>query len=427
MNLSNYKQFAFSLLVITVLFSNMLWAQEEKKVDFKLYGFIRNDIYIDTYKGIDGAHEQYYLLPVYVGKDANGKDINQQLSSNLTAITSRLGINVNGPDIFGAKSMANIEIDFGGVVSTEPTLIRIRKANAALTWDKSKLLMGQDWHPFWSGDICPYVASLNTGAPFQPFNRSPQIRYDYKAGKVKLSAAAVYQLQYQSRSMQSTQNTPTQAKRNGVVPELIANIEYRNNALAFGGGISHNRTKPKMTVIASNGNKYNSTSYLNSVSYIGYARYKTEKLTVLLKGVYGQNMSHLLLPGGYAIAQVDSITGQEKYSNYNNFTSYLNMVYGKKWQVGFFAGIGKNFGTSDKLMVNSEGNATSAGLFYNVQDFYRISPFVALNVANLRLMFEYEQTTANYGIGGFNSDKGLYSVVHKVSNNRLLFTMMYMF
>lgn len=416
------------LLTLIILSGFQIKAQEaSQKPTISFYGFVRNEFFVDTYKGIDGAHEQYYLLPIYVGKDANGEDINEQTSANLSAVATRMGANISGPEIFGAKSVANLEFDFGGIVSSEPTLFRIRKAYTALKWEKSSLLMGQTWHPFWGGDIFPTVGSLNTGAPFQPFNRSPQLRYDYKMGNLKLTGAAVYQLQYTSRALNSShQSTPSQAKRNGVVPELIANVEYRKEAVVLGAGISNNITKPKMTVTNDAGDLYKADEKLSSMAYIGYVQYKKDKLKFLLKGTYGQNLKHLLMPGGYGIATRDGITGEETYTNYNNASTYMNIVYGKKWQVGLMAGYGVNMGTQDAL-ANIGGAAVTTGLFQTIQNFNRVSPHVALNVSKLRLVLEYERTSAAYGAGTFQFEDGLYSDTHVATNNRVVFMMMYFF
>ena len=424
----NQMKITSFMLFLIGLTLNTFAQEAAPKPSLQFYGFIRNEFFVDTYKGIDGAHEQYYLLPIYVGKDANGEDINEQTSANITALASRMGVNITGPEIFGAKSSANIETDFGGIVATEPTLLRIRKAYTALQWEKGSILMGQTWHPFWSGDIFPTVGSLNTGAPFQPFNRAPQLRYDYKMGNVKLTGAAVYQLQYSSPAMNSShQSTPTQAKRNAVVPELVGNIEYRKEALVFGAGVSNNLTKPKMTVTNNAGSVYKANELLSSMAYIGYIQYKKNKLMFQVKSIYGQNLKHLLMAGGYGIASRDSVTGVETYTNYNNLTAYTNVVYGKKWQVGLLAGYGLNMGTQDALADMGKGKATTAGLFTNAQDFYRVAPHVALNVAKLRMVLEYENTTVNYGVGGFKLTDGLYTETHKVSNHRILFMMMYFF
>lgn len=126
------KKLLFLFLIARTLLSS---GQEIKSNDFDLdfYGFIRNEFYIDTYKVLEAVHDQFYLVPLYGGKDANGKDINEQTSANLSAITTRLGVKINGPELFGAKTSGNIEFDFGGIIKTEPSLLRIRHAWSAFS------------------------------------------------------------------------------------------------------------------------------------------------------------------------------------------------------------------------------------------------------------------------------------------------------
>ncbi|MGQ8336697.1 hypothetical protein ACUNWD_09115 [Sunxiuqinia sp. A32] len=404
-------------------------AQEVNKKNFNLdfYGFVRNEIFVDTYKGIDAAYELFYLVPYYTGQDDNGKDFNQQTSSNLSAIASRLGVKVNGPEIFGATTSATLEFDFVGIVKTEPTLFRIRHASMSFNWEKSKLLIGQTWHPFWGGGCYPTVGSLNTGAPFQAFSRAPQIRYDVKTGTVTFTGAVVYENQYTSKVMESSVfTTPTQAQRNGAMPEFVVAAEYNKNGLTFGAGAEVKRIKPRMTVTGTDG-KFNAEEYLTSSGFMTYLKYKSGMFKMTAKGYYGQNMTHLCFLGGYGVATRNTATGEETYTNYNNFTSLLNLVYGKKWQGGLFLGYGDNLGTSDPLHDNGSGKAITAGLFPNIQDFYRISPHIALNVSKLRLVAEYEMTTANYGVGGFNFNDGLFAGTHQATNNRIILMMTYLF
>jgi len=136
-------------LLLASLFAGLtLKAQDEQKPKVDIYGFLRNEFYYDTYKGVDAAMDQFYLFPLYVGKDANGSHINQQGSAHITAIATRVGANITGPEILGAKPIGNIEVDFAGVTSVDPVLIRIRKAYLKLSWEKSAILVGQNWHPF---------------------------------------------------------------------------------------------------------------------------------------------------------------------------------------------------------------------------------------------------------------------------------------
>ncbi len=427
------KQVLVSVYFLLALGFKSLDAQEEQKIndmDLDFYGFVRSDFFYDSYKGIDAFQEVFYLFPRYNGQDADGEDINKQGSANLQAIASRMGVNVTGPEIFGAKSVSNIEFDFGGIVTSEPTLFRIRRAYTSLQWENSSLLVGQNWHPFWTGSIYPTVGGFNTGAPFQPFNRSPQLRFDYQWNNLMLTGAAVYQLQYTSPAAHSTQSTSGQAKRNAVLPEFIGNIQYSGESFNIGAGISHNLTKPKMLVKDTANNEYKADEFLTSMSYLGYAQYKSSQLKILAKSVYGQNMKHFLIPGGFGIKSYDMANGQETYTNYNTLSSYLNLVYGNRLQYGIYGGYIKNLGTVDELIdpVNSNfQEGITYGFFQNIQSIYRVAGHLALNVNNFRFVAEYELTAASYGTGRISFTDGLYQDAHLTRNNRILLMMMYTF
>lgn len=420
------KKLFFLLLLFSTLITS---AQEIKTNDFDLdfYGFIRNEFYIDSYKGLDGAHDQFYLVPLYAGTDANGEDINQQTSANLTAITSRLGVKINGPEIFGAKTSGNIEFDFGGIIKTEPTLLRIRHAYSAFTWSKSKLLIGQTWHPFWGGSIYPTIAGLNTGSPFQAFSRAPQLRYDIFSGKFTFTGALVYELQYQSKAIESScYTTSNQAKRNGILPEIDLVIEYKNKDFTAGMGMLYNQIKPRMTNTGTDG-IFKSDEFIAGKGVMAYLKYARNKFAVISKGYLGQNLTQLCFMGGYGVASTDSRTGAETYTNYTNYTALVNALYGKKWQAGLLVGIGDNLGTGKALYDDGSNKAKTYGLLPNIQGLFRVSPSISLNVSKLKLIAEYELTTANYGIGTINFSDGLYADTHLTKNNRLNLMMMYYF
>lgn len=417
--------FLFTLLLCALFSSAQDFKTNDLDLDF--YGFVRNEFYIDSYKGIDAAHDQFYLVPLYVGKDANGKDINEQTSANLSALTTRLGVKISGPEIFGAKTSGNIEFDFGGIIKTEPTLLRIRHAYSAFTWNKSKLLIGQTWHPFWGGSIFPTVAGLNTGAPFQAFSRSPQIRYDIFSGKFTISGALIYELQYTSKGIESSNyTTANQAKRNGIIPEFDLVLEYKNKNFTAGVGALYNQIKPRMTNTGKDG-VFKSTEFIAGKGLMAYAKYVNNKFSIMSKAYYGQNLAHLCLLGGYGVASVDPRTGAETYTNYTNYTALVNALYGKKWQAGILLGIGDNLGTERSLYNDGSNKPKTYGLLQNIKGVFRVSPSLSLNISKIRLVAEYELTTADYGVGEFNFSNGLYADSHKTSNNRLNLMMMYCF
>lgn len=412
-----------AFFVVLNLFGAVL-AQENETKKIDIYGFVRADLFGDTYKGLNAAKDQFYLLPLYGGKDANGEDINEQFSSNLVTMATRVGLRYKGPEIYGAKTVANIEGDFAGNPSTFTAVVRIRQANVKFNWANSTLTVGQTWHPLWSGKIYPTVGSLNTGAPFQPFNRSPQIRYDYNVGMFTLSGAGIYEFQYVTSGPLGKSD---QYLRNSGIPELFAGAEVRKDAFTLGAGFSYKLIKPMFTTV----NNFKSTSLLQSSIIMGYAQYKNDKLTIKAKSVVGQNTSYLLMPGGFGVYSKDDITGEYLYTNYNNSNSFINVVYGKSWQLGVFGGYMLNLGTTDALInTGSTENPDylTWGMLPSMQSMYRFAPHVAHNVGNARFVLEFEHTMAEYGTEGtINPNDGLYMASNKATNNRILFMFMYTF
>ena len=335
------KLIACALLLLPLL----AISQEVKKENpLTFYGFVRSDFYLDTYKGLNAFQDVFYLFPNYIGADANGKDINNQTTANFVSVVTRGGVTINGPEIFGAKTTGCIEVDFAG--KPEIFLLRLRKAYTLFTWPKTKLLVGQTWHPFWGNDAFPRIGALNTGTPFQPFNRSPQVRLDYKSGAITYSLSGVYQQQYVSVGPIGSSNM---YKRDAVIPETVLSLEYFKNTLTLGAGIDFNRIKPRVTTSGSDNKVYVTDECLNSTSFMAYGKYASGKLMMLLKGYYGQNMAHLTMVSGYGVATYDALTGKETYTNYNGYSTLFNITYGNKWRPGLLLGYLKNLGSSASL------------------------------------------------------------------------------
>lgn len=394
------------------------FSQETKKEPaLSFYGFVRSDFFLDTYKGLNAFQDVFYVFPHYIGLDANGKDLNQQTTANFLSVVTRGGVNIVGPQIFGAKTTGCIEVDFAG--KPEIFLVRLRKAYTLFTWEKTKLLVGQTWHPFFGNDAFPRIGALNTGSPFRPFNRSPQLRLDYKIDNFIISATGLYQQQYLSNGPIGYSNLYS---RDAVLPEGVFSLEYQKNAFTFGAGIDNTRLKPRVSTTGSAGT-YISNEILSSTSLMAYAKYNKNKLMVLMQVYSGQNMTHLTMNSGYGVATYDPQTGRETYTNYNGVYRVFNITYGYKWKPGLFIGYSDNLGTSDPLN-NRNGNADVWGLSPNIKSMNRISPSLSYSIPKFLLTAEYERTSVDYGVGQINFENGLYSDLHNVVNNgaRLIMT-----
>lgn len=436
------KLFAVILLFCTI----SVFAQDNKGPETKLefYGFIRHEAYLDTYKGLNAANEQFFVVPLYGGVDANGKHINQTPTYNFSSMATRFGIRISGPEILKAKTSANIETDFAGDLSNNPAMFRVRQANAVFTWKKSSLLVGQTWHPFWGGKVFPTVGGLNTGCPFQPFNRSPQIRFNYKTSPLlTISAALVSEFQYKSYGFTKIDSMSAKAmtieksdcfNRNAALPEMTVNAELNKGGFTLGAGASLKYIKPTLYTVAvlpgKDDQKYVTDELARGVSFVGYTQYTKNKFTVRAKAILGQNMTHLTIPGGYGVKSIDPATGSMTYTPYNTLTGFFNAVYGKKYQVGIFAGYLENLGTADALYnFGSENSpvAVTPGLVPNVASMYRMAPSFSINISKLRLVFEYELTNAEYGTGKIDLADGTYASTVNATNHRGQIMMMYSF
>ena len=163
---------------------------------FEIYGFVRNDFSFDSRKTLAAVGELFNFIPMDHQLNAIGEDLNNIPSSRFLAIVSRFGFNFKSPSFNGMHITAKIETDFCGA-GANYNMFRIRHAYVGLNWKHHQIIAGQAWHPMTS-ELIPSIVSINTGAPFNAFSRTPQLRYNAIIGPVTLSAAAIYQFQYTS-------------------------------------------------------------------------------------------------------------------------------------------------------------------------------------------------------------------------------------
>jgi len=418
-------RFFCTLILIVLIFQSSLAEEHKKEVKFSIYGFIRNDFYLNTYQGMSATNDYSYLYPNYIGKDAEGNDINQQTSANLLSIITRAGVNIKGPVVLNAKMTGTIEADFSG--KPEMYLFRLRKAFVQFDWEKTQLITGQTWHPFGGGNYIPIVTSLGLGSPFRPLNRSAQLRINHRFGPVETSLSAVYQHQYTSYGPLGQTSL---YKRNAVLPEIVGGISYSKNGWLVGCNMDFNSIQPRDITTGSNGNSYKTNEILYSYSYMVFGIVQKNKFWFYCQGYYGQNMAHMNMNSGYGVKKYNPEKGKEEYTNYNSITSVLNITYGTKWRPGIFIGYSKNLGTSDPLYqftTNGKVEARSWGLSPEIQSLFRVSPSFSFTADNLNLQFEYEVTGAEKGTDSFTFSDGLYDVTHKSVNNGVKLVMIYNF
>lgn len=406
------KKISFLFLSFLVSFSTISAA--EQPTTYKLYGFVRNELYFNSRQNVEALDGLFNIFPKPIDLDGFGKDKNAVPNSQMLAISTRLGIDFTGTPILSAKSSAKIECDFAGI-STSYYLIRLRQAYLKLNWEKTELLVGQTWHPMFA-NLQPITPALSVATPFQPFNRSPQIRLNQKLnGNFTFLTAASYQMQYMT---QGPLGASASYMKTGLLPSLHIGFDYKSKSIAAGVGVDGKSLK------------INNVRF-NSGAAVAYAGYTNKKIQVRAKSVLGQNMSEYMMLGGYGLSGFDVIANKAEYTNFNTSTSWLSIAYGSKIQVGVYGGLSQNLGTNkDLLPVVLTGKLTAYGYgFYDssqqiIDQLYRVAPHITYNLPNFRLGFEYELTSAKYGTIQTN---GKVASPYMVNNHRAMATISYIF
>lgn len=411
------------LLIFFVFFIHILYAQEaeEKKIDFTLSGFIRSDFYYDSRQNVEALEGLLHIYPKDLSLDANGRDLNAKSSVGLVDIASRITGSITGPDVFGAKLLGYLEVDFTGGIDGSTARVRLRNAYSKLTWENSEVLIGRDWHPMFTKEVFPSVIAINTGIPFNAFNRSPMLFASHKMGQFKIIGAAIYQSDYAS---QGPDGKSVKYIKNSGIPNLHVQLQFNSDDFLFGIAADYKSIQPRILVDTSltSGINYVADSKVNSMAYMGFFKYQKPNFVIKSKAVYGQNLSENIMPGGYGVTSIDSLTGAESYSPFNHLYLWANVVYGNQFKVGLFGGYIKNLGANANLLDKKR----NYGMALDVDYFYRIAPALMYRIKNFQLGFEFEYTVAAYGTNDL-MDYGKVKNTHEVNNKRILFSVSHYF
>ena len=415
---------------LTFLFAILLtasaFAQEQPKNNFKLYGFIRNYFIFDSRESVSGTGDLFYYLPKDVSMK-DGIDLNDTPSFVYLSLTSRLGVDVSGYSIgnthFGAKiegdfysglsnsSSASASTYFPGNTKISGTAqARLRQAYATVTWkdlpmndDKKAsvgLKIGQAWHPMAADH--PHIFSLEAGAPFGPFSRTPLVQMDANLGShIVLSAAAIWQMQYNS---QGPVGASAIYMKYGMTPEVYAAVGVKGKNYLVRVGADLLSIKPRVLgqVEDEAGDlvTVRVSDRKTSLLYYIYGQYTKGKFALKAKSTYGQGGEHMNLMSGYAKVGVNEEDGSWNYASLRNSSSWLSMTYGKKWQGVLFLGYVKNFGLAEGVIDEpiAKSNVYFCGNgFSNINQMYRINPQLVYNIGKMNLGLEYQWTSVQYG------------------------------
>lgn len=381
-------QFMIKMYLLPALISLLpfLCMGQDTETPYKLTvtGFVRADALFDSRQAVE-AREGFLLFyakkPQY---DKEGKDINARPSFNQYAMCTRLTTKVTGPDVLGAKAFALIEGDFTGASNAENNSMRLRHAYISMQWEKTRLIMGQYWHPMDLPEMIPGVLGLNTGAPFHSFSRQPQIRVDHKLGAFNLVAVATSQRDYVNSGPDGNSSIYL---RNSIVPNLHGQLHFKKTGIFIGAAVDYKMLTPRL-VTDSN---YISNESVNCLSYTLFGNTAFNGLSIKAQYTLNRALNDHLMMGGFGITETDPITNRHTYTPLNYHAVWLNVSYTKtNWQPSLFAG----------YTLKADTETPFTGAVYargaDIEYVYRIAPMLTFVQKKFNFCAELEYTAAAY-------------------------------
>lgn len=393
---------------------------------FEFHGFIRSYFAFDTRESLAGTEDLFYYMPKDVNVSAAGEDLNDQMSFRFAALTSRVWVDVKGFK-FGAYDIGGrIEADFyaglNGVTGTAQ--LRMRQAFVSLARDGRVWKIGQTWHPM-AADL-PDIFSLETGAPFGPFNRSPQVNFDWKINDwFGLTAAALWQMQYTSTGLAGAS---ADYIKYSLTPECYLGINFytKKSLFRIGGDILSIKPRWNNATWDSANKKWNNDATakvkdrLTTYNAFVYAQTKADNWTFKGKVTYAQDGGHMNLVGGYGVTSIMDDGISWNYTPTQTISGWFTaMAKFGAWQPQILLGYLENFGCYKGIINNPLVTApfyqkNNAGTLARMA---RIQPELIYNLGKLQFGIEYMLTAAHYGTA--DAYKHATTDLHWVLNHRV--------
>ncbi len=415
-------------------FFNDPYALETFKADLpikaKFSGYVHHASWFDSRQGEQRGAGYVYFFPKAPIFDPDCRDVNAQGAANMTVLETRMRAEFFGPEILGAETFAYIESDFfgfDGLVNLPSdsvvTRMRLRNAFVQMTWQHTKVLLGQFYHPMFIIKTFPFNVSIEAGAPISPFARNPQVRLVHFHENYEFLFAAIAQLQFKSLGPIGFSSTYL---RNSRLPMLVARAAYEKKHFYGGIGATFQRLKPR---IESN-KGFAVNEHIDSVQATAFSTLKFEPLEIRHQITYAQNANDLLMIGGFAVSSIDPNTDKRRYTNLNTLSYWMDININRRFEPGLFIGILKNLGANRNIiqcipnLQTGQEEQTIYTFGEGIDTLFKVSPRIRVHILPVDFAAEIAYTRATYGC---INDRGKVKNTCPVANTRLIFAAYYYF
>ena len=406
-------------IIVALAFAASFWAVQlsaqdgkaESQNKFTPYGFFRTAAIFDTRDSKAGSEDMFYFRPLDHQYNFEGEDIYDNLSLKSYAIATRLGVDVNGYNYGSMKVDGKLETDFY-LMSGSTASLRLRHAYIDFYWDKLGYMenkfsfrVGQSWHPM--AENLPYCINMETGAPFTPFNWSPQLMIDFTfANLLHYTIGALYPMQFLPTGPSGESENYV---KYGLIPELYGGMSYTGKHFTIKAGADILSLKPRWRTLTRDfvsddwydiGTRVKDRLFM--VSPFMYMQFEKGVFKINAKSVFAQGGDHLRLMGGYALYDWRDIY-EYKYTPLRSTVSFLSFSVGRKVQFMCMGGYMKALGSAHNLSIDQNGYCRPDDVYYSsfgdkgIAQMIRATPTLAYNAGKLTFAVEYNYSTVQYG------------------------------
>lgn len=399
------------------------------------YGFFRTAAIFDSRDSKAGSEDMFYFVPLDVSTNLEGQDVNANPSFKSYAMTTRLGLDVSGYQYGSMKVGGKIETDFY-LMNGSTASLRLRHAYVNVFWDaigymenKLSIKAGQTWHPMAANQ--PYCVNVETGAPFTPFNWSPQLMFDFTMnGGVTLTAGALYPMQFLPTGPIGESEKYV---KYGLIPEMYAGLSYADKSFQVKAGADFISLRPRWRtndhnysgdVLYDEGSRVRDR--LNMISPFAYVQFTEGSFKINAKTVFAQGGDHLRLMGGYALYDWRD-PFEYVYTPLRSSVSFASFSIGNQIQFMCMVGYMMALGTQHNLPVDSSDHSLPECIYYssfgskNISRMLRATPTIAYNAGKFTVALEYNNTTVTYGdMTKLDNYARPLEDLHQVTNHRIM-------
>ena len=379
------------------------------------HGFVNPHYYADSRSVVGGREDMMLFYPMPIQRDSLGNDINDGWKADMLAITARLGLRINGPEMLGAKTSAYIEGDFTGSTNATINDLRLRHAYIDMAWERyvtkgtkirilvrrHRLLAGQYWYPMVIHEIMPMTNPLNMGSPFHCYARQPQVRYEYYLLGLEAVATASWQLDNMSQGfLNEAPTSSTLFARHSMIPELNLQLRWWGSHFFFGAAANLKTIQPQVSTVPTVAQQRERHS---SFSWSLFGKYISDAVTVKAQTLLNNSLYEGCSLGGYLMLNDGS------FEDWHFHTAWLDIERASgHWRPGLFMGYARNldYGNTDFQQCFGRG--------HDLEYLWRIQPRLTYKtLKGLDFTAEAEYTCAGYD--------------EPVANLRLSLSMVYAF